>query len=286
VCAGLAVATTGLAPAPSSAPLAAGLTAVSAVVPGNVGSIPAAISAAQTISTSATDATATLDRARATLEKADELNQEVARGGVDVGDRTRVDTSDLGDATTRLADADVVPMLIFPQLAQDAADRTQQVSDHVDDLRGRFELAKAQRAAELAAAEATRKADEAAAAAAAAAAAEAQRQAEERAAANTPEGARSAARQIAADRYGWGEGQFSCLTSLWQKESGWNYRAYNASSGATGIPQALPGSKMASFGSDWAENARTQVAWGLDYISRAYGSPCAAWGHSQATNWY
>ena len=91
---------------------------------------------------------------------------------------------------------------------------------------------------------------------------------------------------MAASKYGWGDGQFSCLESLWTKESGWNYQAYNAGSGATGIPQSLPGSKMATFGADWQTNATTQIAWGLDYISRAYGTPCAAWGHSQATNWY
>jgi hypothetical protein len=102
---------------------------------------------------------------------------------------------------------------------------------------------------------------------------------------NTPDGARAAARTMASGRYGWSDGQFSCLSSLWQKESGWNYRAYNPS-GATGIPQALPGSKMASAGSDWQTNAATQIAWGLDYIKRAYGSPCAAWGHSQSMNWY
>ena len=60
----------------------------------------------------------------------------------------------------------------------------------------------------------------------------------------------------------------------------------NASSGATGIPQSLPGSKMATAGADWQTNAATQVAWGLDYIQRGYGSPCSAWSHSQAVNWY
>ena len=97
--------------------------------------------------------------------------------------------------------------------------------------------------------------------------------------------ARKVAAQIAASEHGWGGDQFSCLNSLWNKESGWNYKAYNPS-GATGIPQALPGSKMASFGTDWATNATTQIRWGLDYISRAYGTPCAAWGHSQSVNWY
>ncbi|GGR37779.1 hypothetical protein ACFOE1_00295 [Agromyces mediolanus] len=104
--------------------------------------------------------------------------------------------------------------------------------------------------------------------------------------ANTPDGARATARELAASQYGWGEGEFQCLSNLWQKESGWSYTAYNASSGATGIPQALPGSKMASAGSDWETNAATQIAWGLDYIKRGYGSPCSAWGHSQSVNWY
>ena len=73
---------------------------------------------------------------------------------------------------------------------------------------------------------------------------------------------------------------------MWQRDSGWNYQAYNDGSGAAGIPQALHGSKMASAGDDWQTNAITQIRWGLDYIDRAYGTPCAAWGHSQATSWY
>ncbi|MBB5639938.1 hypothetical protein [Cryobacterium roopkundense] len=103
---------------------------------------------------------------------------------------------------------------------------------------------------------------------------------------NTPEGAKAAAQSLASSKYGWGADQFSCLNQLWQKESNWNYLAYNPS-GATGIPQALPGSKMASAGTDWATNASTQVAWGLEYIkASSYGTPCAAWAHSQANNWY
>ncbi|ANS78696.1 Secreted protein [Serinicoccus hydrothermalis] len=86
--------------------------------------------------------------------------------------------------------------------------------------------------------------------------------------------------------YGWGMDQWSCLDSLWQKESGWNHTAMNASSGAYGIPQSLPGSKMASAGADWQTNPATQIEWGLGYISGRYGSPCAAWAHSQAVNWY
>ena len=94
------------------------------------------------------------------------------------------------------------------------------------------------------------------------------------------------AQQIAAAEYGWGSDQFSCLVSLWNRESGWNYQAYNSGSGATGIPQSLPGSKMASAGADWQTNATTQIRWGLNYIRGSYGSPCAAWGHSNATGWY
>ncbi|WP_243648358.1 hypothetical protein [Agromyces fucosus] len=104
--------------------------------------------------------------------------------------------------------------------------------------------------------------------------------------ANTPDGARATARALAASKYGWNDSQFQCLNQLWQKESGWSYTAYNASSGATGIPQSLPGSKMASAGSDWQTNAATQISWGLDYIARGYGTPCSAWSHSQSMNWY
>lgn len=121
---------------------------------------------------------------------------------------------------------------------------------------------------------------------AAAAKQKAAEEAEARAAANTPAGAKAAASRMASEKYGWGAGEFSCLSSLWAKESGWSYTASNPSSGAYGIPQALPGSKMATVGSDWATNATTQISWGLDYIKRAYGTPCAAWGHSQAMNWY
>jgi hypothetical protein len=106
------------------------------------------------------------------------------------------------------------------------------------------------------------------------------------AAANTPSGARVYAADLAASQYGWGADQFQCLDQLWQKESGWNYQAYNASSGATGIPQSLPGSKMATAGDDWQTSAATQIRWGLGYIKGAYGTPCSAWSHSQSMNWY
>lgn len=96
---------------------------------------------------------------------------------------------------------------------------------------------------------------------------------------------RSAGRAIAAT-WGWTGRQWTCLDLLWFRESRWNYRAQNRSSGAYGIPQALPGSKMASVGSDWRTNPVTQIRWGLGYIKGRYGSPCAAWGHSQSYGWY
>ena len=80
--------------------------------------------------------------------------------------------------------------------------------------------------------------------------------------------------------------QMPCLDNLWTKESHWNVKAQNASSGAYGIPQALPGDKMAVYGSDWQTNPVPQIKWGLNYIQTRYGTPCAAWAHSQATNWY
>jgi hypothetical protein len=87
-------------------------------------------------------------------------------------------------------------------------------------------------------------------------------------------------------KQGWGAGQFRCLDSLWTRESGWNRLARNPSSGAYGIPQALPGSKMASVGADWRTNPVTQIRWGLQYIEASYGSPCGAWNHSQSHGWY
>ena len=87
-------------------------------------------------------------------------------------------------------------------------------------------------------------------------------------------------------QYGMSTSEFGCLDSLWTKESGWNVHADNPSSSAYGIPQALPGSKMASAGPNWESNPETQIRWGLGYIQSRYGSACNAWGHSQASNWY
>jgi hypothetical protein len=101
----------------------------------------------------------------------------------------------------------------------------------------------------------------------------------------SPGEAQSHARGAVA-RYGWGDDQFPCLVALWNRESGWRVQALNRSSGAYGIPQALPGEKMASAGPDWRTSAATQISWGLAYIKARYASPCGAWDHSQRTGWY
>ena len=84
----------------------------------------------------------------------------------------------------------------------------------------------------------------------------------------------------------WTQWQFRWLNLLWSRESSWNVYASNPYSGAYGIPQAVPGSKMASAGADWQRSARTQIRWGLDYIKSRYGSPHVAWEHELGTGWY
>ncbi|MDP9830516.1 aggregation-promoting factor C-terminal-like domain-containing protein [Kineosporia succinea] len=103
--------------------------------------------------------------------------------------------------------------------------------------------------------------------------------------ANSRKNPQAAAKILLTDR-GWSSAQYTCLDSLWTRESSWNYQATNPSSGAYGIPQSLPGSKMAAAGSDWKTNPVTQMRWGLDYIADRYGTPCGAWEHSESVGWY
>lgn len=93
------------------------------------------------------------------------------------------------------------------------------------------------------------------------------------------------ARSLLASK-GFGEAEFVCLDNLWERESNWNHTADNPYSDAYGIPQSLPGEKMATFGDDWATNPQTQIKWGISYIEGRYGSPCNAWGHSESVGWY
>lgn len=85
---------------------------------------------------------------------------------------------------------------------------------------------------------------------------------------------------------GWEYNEYSCLVKLWDRESNWRWNAHNKSSGAYGIPQALPGTKMASAGDDWQTNPATQIKWGLGYIKNRYKTPCGALAHSDEHNWY
>ena len=166
--------------------------------------------------------------------------------------------------------------------AQAAAQKAQQEA---------AEQAAAQAAAAAAQKAAQEKAAQEAAAQRAAAQAAAQKAAAQAQAASTanlsgelsPAQAQSLARAMEEDRYGWGSGQFSCLVSLWNRESGWRWNAENAYSGAYGIPQALPPSKM---GAGYQYDARVQISWGLSYIAQRYDTPCGAWGHELSYGWY
>ncbi len=106
------------------------------------------------------------------------------------------------------------------------------------------------------------------------------------ASAPTAPGSSQSIAQAMLGSFGWSASQFSCLEPLWAGESGWSVTASNPSTGAYGIPQAMPGSKMASAGPNWQTSAETQIRWGLGYIKSRYGSPCVAWNHEEAYGWY
>jgi len=104
--------------------------------------------------------------------------------------------------------------------------------------------------------------------------------------ARTPLGAKKVAKSILMDEYGFAEKEYKCLNQLWTKESNWNYKARNKSSGAHGIPQALPASKMNVVSTDWRTNPVTQIRWGLRYISIRYETPCKALSKHKRSNYY
>ena len=97
---------------------------------------------------------------------------------------------------------------------------------------------------------------------------------------------REIARQIMKNKYGYGASDFTCFDNIIMRESRWRINATNPSSGAYGIPQALPGSKMASAGSDWRTNPATQIIWAIGYMKDRYGSPCQAWSFKRSHGWY
>ncbi|WP_424449128.1 lytic transglycosylase domain-containing protein [Microbacterium arborescens] len=315
-----------LRPAALTLGLAVGLTAVvgttaSAALPTASGAAPvmqraalvtaAATSTAEPLSAIEQATSDAVAAAEASVVEAATVTGDVSAAALPIEGETTIDTAQLRERIAGLQDTDVIPTLLLPDLTEKLADEADDVQAATADLRGRLEAAQAQKAAEEEAARIA--AEEAAAAEAAAqaqaeadAAAAAERQSSSRstssssssssspaptasAVASTGDNSPGAAQQAASNMlgdFGWGQDQFSCLVSLWNKESGWNYQAYNSGSGAFGIPQALPGSKMASAGGDWRTSAVTQVRWGLGYISGRYGSPCGAWGHSQSVGWY
>jgi len=162
--------------------------------------------------------------------------------------------------------------------------RSQQVAaallQHQQALAAAASAAKARAASAEAAKRRQQARAKAAAAAAVAAAAKARLQAE------LHSGDPRQVAQAMLSQFGWSASQFSCLDPLWVRESNWNLYATNPSSGAYGIPQALPAGKMASAGPDWQTSAATQIRWGLGYIRDVYGSPCGAWSHETSYGWY
>ena len=104
--------------------------------------------------------------------------------------------------------------------------------------------------------------------------------------AKTPDGARMVAKDLVLNKFGWSASQFSCLNKLWTKESNWRYQARNKTSGAHGIAQALPATKMEVIGTDWRTNPVTQINWGLKYISERYETPCLALRKHNRSRWY
>ena len=246
--------------------------------------------------------------ARNAVAEARDVADDIASSGLTVNaSSTVVDTRALSTYIDKLGDLDLMPTLLIPALTTDTTAEIQSVRVQTATLRGKLDAAIAKKAEEEAA---TKAAAEAAAAQAAAEAAAAKAAADAAAAAAAaaaetsssssssssvsvpsvdvnvdPASAQGIARTMMAANYGWGDDQFACLVSLWNRESGWRVNAAN-SSGAYGIPQALPGSKMASAGADWETNPATQIAWGLGYISGRYSNPCGAWAHSESSGWY
>jgi len=104
--------------------------------------------------------------------------------------------------------------------------------------------------------------------------------------ARTPLGAKKVAKSILVEEYGFAEKEYKCLNQLWTQESNWNYKSRNKKSGAHGIPQALPATKMNVVSTDWRTNPVTQIRWGLRYISIRYEAPCKAWAKHKRSNWY
>lgn len=265
-----------------------------------------ALAATQPLAGVVDDAEKAIDEAEDAVADAEAAEKKVAATSLRVAGAKTIDTSELEEHIEVLETVTQVPTLLVPVSAESAAADTAKVEKATSSLLTRLDKAEKKRAAAVAAKKAAAKkaAAEKAARERAAREAEQAQQAQSSGGSsggsssggvsggsaassgdNSVSGAKATARALLGN-YGWGADQFSCLEKLWQKESGWNYRAYNSSSGAYGIPQALPGSKMGSAGGDWKTSAATQIRWGLGYIDGRYGTPCGAWGHSTSVGWY
>jgi len=219
--------------------------------------------------------------------------------------RPSVFAASVGAATVALAAASAGTVAMWPASAtsQSARSGPAQAGNSADELPPsagdvmqiravyqasavRAARAKARRqAAERARLAAKRAAAERAAEQAAQQKAQAAQPAQPAAAAAEPSGSPKQIAQSMLASFGWGQDQWGCLDQLWEHESGWSVTASNPS-GAYGIPQALPGSKMASAGPNWETNASTQIKWGLGYIQSKYGSPCGAWSNEESSGYY
>lgn len=163
-----------------------------------------------------------------------------------------------------------------PALDEAAAKRAEALSVAVAKIAEHDAALKADAAAKVAAEQA----------AAAAAAAEADRVKQQLGYDPATKAPKEIARQIMASKYGWGADEFTCYDNIIMRESRWDPFADNPASSAYGIPQALPGKRMASHGADWRTNPVTQIRWGLDYVKERYGSPCRAWSFKRSHGWY
>ncbi|NGO70266.1 lytic transglycosylase domain-containing protein [Streptomyces sp. SB3404] len=218
-----------------------------------------------------------------------------------------------GDGTARVAGGDIDAKPVAWQTATDSSEAQRrsidQQSSHAEarekaeakkkadakqraaearkkaEAKQRAEAARKARA-KAAAAEKRRKAAAARAARAKAAAERAAKEAASRSAQRAAPAAPSGSPQQIARQIIGNEAQFQCFSQIVERESGWRADAQNPSSGAYGLVQALPGSKMASAGADWRTNPATQITWGLGYMNDRYGSPCGAWSFWQANSWY
>ncbi|MBD7995894.1 hypothetical protein H9639_11350 [Arthrobacter sp. Sa2CUA1] len=190
------------------------------------------------------------------------------------------ETDAAAEPTAQSAQAETVaPSPAGQTPAAESSEPEPETAQNTPDAAAQAAAAAEQAAAQLAAEQAAADAAEAAAAEAAKAAAAAS------VPVNDPAGAKAYAATALAG-HGWGAAEMTCLDTLWNKESEWLTSATNASSGAYGIPQALPGTKLATAGGDWQTNYKTQINWGLTYIESRYGSPCSALNFHYANNWY